>query len=260
LGAHVLACGGAKALDDASHNLVRDALLAACTEAGFRAIPEPPGLIDDTRERPADVWIAAGYGIGTQANATKAAALDCCGCRLECATAMQDGPVAAMKGAHNYKKNRVFPHSSEAGRAAAEDGERAAAACLAAGGSAGESDAARTAARRRALEARQPPIFVVPIVFGSCGGFYDGEPRLGLRAVMDALAARHKAGEGGRAEGVGGAAVHDRWVPHLATALLERGVWRRFARLLRDLQGGLGAGGRLALSYLSSKPTAPLRA
>ena len=47
LGAHVLACKGAGALDDrSSRNLVRDALLGACQEAGFRAVPEAPGLID----------------------------------------------------------------------------------------------------------------------------------------------------------------------------------------------------------------------
>ena len=68
---------------------------------------------------------------------------------------------------------------------------------------------------------------------------------------MDALAARHKAGESGRAEGVGGAAVHERWVPHVATAL-ERGVWRRFERVLRDLQGGLDVGARLVTSDLTS--------
>ena len=38
-------------------------------------------------------------------------------------------------------------------------------------------------------------MFVIPITFSSCGGFYDGDYRLGLRAVMGALAARHKAGE-----------------------------------------------------------------
>ena len=48
----------------------------------------------------------------------------------------------------------------------------------------------------------------------------------GLRAVLGALAAKYKAGESGRAEGVGDAAVHGRWLPQLATAV-ERGVWRR---------------------------------
>lgn len=130
------------------------------------------------------------------------------------------------------------------------DGARAEAACAAAGGSPEEADAARTAARDRALEARRPPIFVVPVVFSSCGGFYDGETRLGLHGVMNALAAKHKAGESGRGEGIGGTAVHGRWTPHVATAL-ERGVWRRFKRTLEDMQSG-GRLVRLAASDLPS--------
>ena len=94
---------------------------------------------------------------------------------------------------------------------------------------------------------------MVPIVFSSCGGFYDGEPQLGLRGVMNALAAKHKAGESGRAEGVGGAAVHDRWLPHLSTAV-ERGLFRRFERMLQDLQGDSRLV-RLAASDLPSTTT-----
>jgi hypothetical protein len=253
LGAHVLACREAGALDDKSHNLVRDALLGACEEAGFRAIPELPGLIDGTRQRPADVYLPAGHGIGTQAHATKAACLDCCGVRSECPSHLQAGLWAALRSAHNGKKNRVFPHSTGALTAAATDGDRAAAACAAAGGSAEESEAARVASRSRALDARRPQLLVVPIVFSSCGGFFDGEPRLGLRGVMDALAAKHKAGDVCRAEGVGSAAVHERWLPHVITAV-ERGVWRRFERVLLDLQsGGVRAAARLEASDLPSR-------
>jgi hypothetical protein len=70
---------------------------------------------------------------------------------------------------------------------------------------------------------------------------------------MGALAARHKSGESGRAEGVGEAAVHERWLPQLATAV-ERGVWRRFKKALQDLRG---EGGLTRLAYdLPSATTA----
>ena len=52
---------------------------------------------------------------------------------------------------------------------------------------------------------------------------------MGLQALMGALAARHK-------EGVSEAAVHSRWPPELATAV-ERGVWRRFEKVLHDPRG-----------------------
>jgi len=252
LGAHVLACQGAGALDDKSHNLVRDALLGACQEAGFRAEPESPGLIDGTRERPADVFVPAPHGIGSHVHATMQACLDCCGVRNECPSHMQAGLCGALRSKHNAKKSRQFPPSAEALTAAATDGDRAGAACAAAGGSTEDCEAARIAARSRALEARRPQLLIVPIVFSSCGGFFDGEPRLGLRGVMDAMAARHKAGDACRAEGVGSAAVYDRWLPRVSTAI-ERGVWDRFERLLQDLRsGGVRAAARLEASDLPS--------
>ena len=66
--------------------------------------------------------------------------------------------------------------------------------------------------------------------------WHDGDPSRGLRAVMDALAARYKAGESDRPEGAGSAAVHSRWFPRLSTAL-ERGMWWRYRSALRALRG-----------------------
>jgi hypothetical protein len=254
LGAHVLACCKAGALDNACHDLVRDALYAACADAGFHPSKETPGLVEGTRERPADVLLAAGHGLGTQAQATLAACMDCNGVRVECASYRATGAERSLSDAHARKKGRVFKAPASALPVAEAEGERAAAASRAAGDPPAQWAAARDAAKQRALEARRPAVFVVPIVFSSCGGFHDGDPRLGLRAVMGALAARHKAGESGRAEGVGDAAVHGRWLPQLATAV-ERGVWRRFDRVLKELNGE-SSHTRLAASDLPSAVTA----
>ena len=71
--------------------------------------------------------------------------------------------------------------------------------------------------------------------------------------MVDALAARHKAGDASsRAEGVDSAAVYGRWLPRVSTAV-ERGVWDRFERLLQDLRsGGVRAVARLEASDLPS--------
>jgi hypothetical protein len=253
-GAHVLACRFAGVLDNECHNLVRDALYATCADAGFRPSKETPGLVEDTQERPADVLLEAGHGLGTQGQALLAACMDCNGVRVECPSYRQAGAERSLADAHTRKKRRTFPPPRSALPIAEAEGERAAAASRAAGAPAEQWAAARDRAKERALEARRPAVFVIPITFSSCGGFYDGDSRLGLRAVMGALAARHKSGESGRAEGVGEAAVHERWLPQLATAV-ERGVWRRFKKALQDLRGEGGLT-RLAAYDLPSATTA----
>ena len=160
----------------------------------------------------------------------------------------------AIAAAQARKKNRKFEPPKSAAPVVEAEGERAAAASRAEGRSPPDCAAARDAAKRRAWEARRPAVFVIPIVFSSCGGFFDGDSRLSLRAVMGALAAKHKAGESGRAEGVGDAAVHGKWLPQLSTAV-ERGVWRRFQAVLKGLKGESNFT-RLAASDLPSSVTA----
>jgi hypothetical protein len=53
---------------------------------------------------------------------------------------------------------------------------------------------------------------------------------------------------------VGDAAVHSRWLPQLATAV-ERGIWRRFDRVVKELNGE-SAHTRLTASDLPSAVTA----
>jgi hypothetical protein len=236
-GAHVLACEEAGALDNEAHNLVRDTLYRACKEAGFNPGKEPPGLVPGTRQRPADVLLSAGqHGIGGHAHSSTQACLDCTGVRSECASHMCAGLPQSMAAAHARKVNRHFEPSAAAHIAAATAGDKAALESAAAGGSSADVEAAREAARQRALEARRPRPYVVPVVFSSCGCWYNGEPQRGLRAVMDTLAAKFKSGDSDRPDGVGAATVQSRWLPQLSTAL-ERGIWWRYRRMFRALRG-----------------------
>ena len=255
-GAHVLACGKAGVLDNDVHNLVRDHLYAVCGEAGFRPGKETPGLVPGSRQRPADVLLPAGHGLGGSANATIPACLDCCGVRSECATYMASGLTQGMAAAHRTKAERKFDPAPAAYEEAAAKGDEAASQCAAGGGSAAEAEAAREAARTRALDARRPRLHVVPVVFSSCGCWYNGDPSRGVRAVMDTLAAKYKAGESDRPEGSGSAAVHSRWLPRLSTAL-ERGVWWRFRYTLRALRGEFDVD-PLTLADLPSYVTGPI--
>ena len=235
-GWHIFACSGSqqKKRDQRAHNEVRDHLFGVCKQAGLHPQLETPRLVDGTFERPADVLLPAGHGLGGPAVASFVACLDVSGVRSECASYMAQGLHAPLAARQAEKAKREFTPSSEALTAAAVAAAGALAAATAAGAGPEAAVQARDAAHHQALAMRAPPLYLEPIVFSSTGCFFDGEKGRGLRAVLAALGASYRRSECDMAEGAGTQAVRSRWLPRLSAAV-ERGVWWRIKYTLQAL-------------------------
>ena len=238
-GRHIFACGGEhqKGRDQRAHNEVRDHLFGVCKQAGFRPQCEPPGLIDGSRERPADVLLPAGHRLGGAAAASHVCCIDVSGVRSESRSYVPRGLMAPLAARHAKKAQRpAFPEPPEEVHAAVRAATAAAFSAARAGGASEEAAArARDAAMARELAARAPALYLEPVVFSSMGCFYDGAKGRGLRAVLAALAAGYRRAESDRADGAGSETARSRWLPRLSAAL-ERGVWWRVQYTLRALE------------------------
>ena len=220
---------------------MRDQLFGVCKQAGFRPQCEPPGLIDGSRERPADVLLPAGHRLGGAAAASHVCCIDVSGVRSESRSYVPRGLMAPLAARHAKKAQRpAFPEPPEEVHAAVRAATAAAFSAARAGGASEEAAArARDAAMARELAARAPALYLEPVVFSSMGCFYDGAKGRGLRAVLAARACcgvpKARRAESDRADGAGSETARSRWLPRLSAAL-ERGGWWRVQYTLRALE------------------------
>ena len=237
-GDHAEAClQHARGHDYAAHNFVRDAVLACAREAGLEPVSEARDLVDDTQERPADVYLPAcsGHGLGGDGSAGLGACIDVSGVRALTASALRSNSLLKpLQRRFELKAKRAFPPSAAAQAAAAVAAAGAQREALEAESTA--DDEAISQARRevysRTVASFAPRWFVAPFVFSSLGFLADG-----TEVVLQAMAARYAAcEEAGGAEGAGHGVLHARWLPRLSAAI-ERGAWRRLRPLLRGASG-----------------------